>query len=373
MPSEPHSTSTLSYRLILWASYPLAFAFTFYLAAKNQDWRYFFQRLGFAYPQRSSGSIAWIHCASVGEVKTITPLLLRFADQFPQLHFVVTTHTHTGAEIVSQLNKQRFTHVYCPLDYRYASRRFLRACAPKAAIFMETEIWPNLILMLANQGIPLSIINGRVSHKTLKAPSFVLRNYQRALATVTDIFAQSDEDRERFIALGAKTQNLKTASNLKYANASNPPKTHNNPLSSPFVLCASTHEDEEIQIAKAWIKNRIIEHQLVIAPRHPNRIKEICRQFDQAAIRHTLHSQASDQSEIEDVYLIDQIGVLEPFFQHAELVFVGGSLVAKGGHNILEPARYAKCILSGPHYGNFADITRRFADQRALIIADNSA
>jgi len=336
------------YRLILAVTAPLVMGYTASRAIRDGGWRYLRERNGLYIGDGPRAPI-WLHCASVGEVSAAAPLLQRWESLGRSL--LVTTATPTGA---AQL-KRRFptiSHAYLPMDYPGAVRRFLKKYRPRCALIVETEIWPHLYRACADTGIPLLIINGRLSPKTLAAPRWLRRAYQHALAGVTAILARADEDAVRFVELGADPARVEILGNLKFAAASQPMNPGESPLSRPYLLAASTREGEERLLAECWQKMRPDKSALlVIAPRHPERRDTIVREL--AGWQLALRSRGDAVTDATQIYLVDTLGELPRFMAAARLVFMGGSLVPKGGHNLLEPAGLGVPIVVGPHMDNF--------------------
>lgn len=362
--------TTLSYKLITWALFPLAFTYTLYAGLKHKSLAYILQRLSI-YKASQTPRPIWCHCASVGEINTALPLLHTLTEQGENL--LITTNTTTGYETLTRAKLKNSTHVYLPLDYKIFASRFLRRFHPKLCFIFETELWPNILLTTMNSGIDVAIINGRISNKTLKAPSFMLSNYSRILSKVKKVISSSKENTARFITLGTHPDSIITLDNLKFANLNlSDNQNHTKPLDYPYLLCASTHEGEEQRIIDAWIKHPNTQMGLVIAIRHPQRTNQVIQILQQHKLPYCLHSNKSTARDIRTILIIDTLGELMPFIVHANVVFMGGSLVPVGGHNVIEPAQYKRCILIGPHYNNFKNIVDDLHTQNAIEIVENA-
>ena len=302
----------------------------------------------------------WLHCASVGEVRTAAPLVRTLAQRRPELPLVVTTATPTGAETAERTLGAVAEHAYQPIDWPGAVARFLRAFRPGAAVILETEIWPNLFAAVQRRGIPLILANARLSSRSLNAPAIIRRLQASALARVDAVLARSGEDARRFRGLGVAAERIRTLGSLKLAASSAPP-AEPFPFGRPTVLAASTHDDEELRIAAAWARarsERSVPRLLVIAPRHPERGASIRDALRRAGYRVALRSAGEDWAQAE-IYVADTLGELEQLMAAAELVIVGGSLVPRGGQNLVEPARLGRPILFGPYMANFAEESER--------------
>ena len=343
-----------------------------YRSIKDGGWRYFSQRLGFNYMASSLRPIL-IHCASVGEFNAAKPLILELCNQYVDIRIVISTNTPTAAQIVSKLQHQNILHVYLPLDYSIIVNAFLNRIDPICVFILETEIWPTLFSLTAKRNIPIAIINGRLSDRSLQTSSFIKNDYQRSLQNLTMLLARSNDDRSKFIQIGADENSTHTVGNLKYAISSCP----NSNLSlaaikRPFLLAVSTHDDEEIQLAQHIKLLKRHHYLLVIAPRYPDRGKKLSRQLQQQNLNIALRSNQDTITDSTEIYIVDTLGELDMYFNEAALVFVGGSLVQRGGHNILEPASFGKCVVVGPYTDNFSLETKELLEENGVIqITDN--
>ncbi len=344
-----------------------AFLYTAWYTFIFREARYLAQRFGFRYPKLSTKPI-WIHAASVGEVSAVLPLIQLLLDRQKTSLIVITTFTPTGGQFVLKTLSGKVCHVYLPIDFPGAVKRFLNAMSPACAIIMETELWPNLFIQCDEQNIPLVVINGRISPRTLNAKPWLRHVYSAILKKPVAILARSEQDKTGFIKLGAPAEKVRVTGNIKFSFQE---KTAS-PISSkllerPYVLIASTHEDEERQILQAWLSIRSRNRLLVIAPRHPKRLADILSQIsgltDQIAVR-SRQDQVNEQTR---VYLVDTLGELTDFMSNAEFVFMGGSLVKTGGHNIIEPANFSKAIVFGPHMENFSEEAALFLEHDAAV------
>lgn len=358
------------YQLVLWFAALPIIVYTAWQAVRHRQLRYLRQRLGFGYSAHSRTGL-WLHAASVGEVLAAEPLVKAMHEQYPEMHIVVSTVTPTGAQMVKQRLAKQATHVYLPIDWRSAVHRFIKNIQPRCALIMETELWPNLYQGCAQAAIPLVIVNGRISAKTLNTQGWVQHLYRTTLQRVTAVLARSPADADGFIKLGAVPEIVNVIGNIKYSAAR--PVTDIKPvtLSRPFVLAASTHDDEELQLARMWQAMRQEDELLVIAPRHPNRSTNIIKQLKTAGINIAVRSREETIQADTQVYLADTLGELTAFMASAELVVMGGSFVPVGGHNILEPAMLGKAILFGPYMDNFKDETIGLLEQQAVVQVDD--
>jgi 3-deoxy-D-manno-octulosonic-acid transferase len=237
---------------------------------------------------------------------------------------------------------------------------------------METELWPHLYAACARAGVPLVIVNGRLSLRTLRAPLWLRRLYRDCLQQVSAILAISENDRTGFIALGAAAERVEVCGNIKFAAppGSNPEAIA---LPRPYVLAASTREHEEKALLEAWRAAQTDGRLLVVVPRHPKRRAQILRDLAPFGLKVAVRSRGDAIGEQTAIYLADTFGELGGFMAGAELVFMGGSLVPKGGQNLLEAARLGKAVLFGQHMENFADEARQLLGAEAALQVDSPA
>jgi 3-deoxy-D-manno-octulosonic-acid transferase len=360
------------YRFLNFVLWPLWFVYTLRVAWREKSWRYFKQRLGYGYPLFRQSPV-WIHCASVGEVNTWLPLHELLTQRYPDLNFVITTNTPTGAAIVARQNLKNTQHLFLPVDTRAAMRRFFAFVNPRLVIILETELWLELYRQCHERAIPLTIVNARLSNKTLNTSAWLKQQYAAALQCVDKILCRSEADVEAYRALGAAADKIKMIGNLKFAARDVSVKTSlENFTTRPYVLAASTHDDEELQLARIWQGLNIHDQLLVIVPRHPQRRDAILQQLSSLNLNIAVRSRGDAIMAETQIYLADTIGELVAFMRDAKIVFMGGSLVPRGGQNLLEPARLGKAIVLGPHMYNFQAETELFLQQQAAVRVENA-
>lgn len=347
------------YQLLIRLFAPLIWLLMLSKRFKEGDNRFLAQRFGLGY--RKAPQDIWLHCASVGEVKAAEALIHQLKDSQKLL---ITTNTPTGAALVEQLFGHQVQHVYLPLDWPYAIRRFLKAYHPKTLWVMETELWPNLYRLSAKHGLSVYILNARLSKKTLSSPAWLQRTYQRTLAHVTQVLARDEEEAKRFEQLGMPTEHIQVLGNLKYAGLVDLPEFAR-PIERDYVLAASTHKQEELDILQQW-QALHRDELLVIVPRHPKRRDDILQQLKDH--RDHLAVFSLDEAIQTDTryYLDDQIGVLMPLYAHAKLVIMGGAFAPKGGHNVLEPAALKASIITGADMSDFESETALLKEYDAI-------
>ncbi|MCK6449650.1 MAG: 3-deoxy-D-manno-octulosonic acid transferase [Alphaproteobacteria bacterium] len=325
------------------------------------------ERFGEASCARPSGALAWVHGASVGEAVSALALIDRMLAERPRLNVLVTTGTVTSARLLAKRLPRRAFHQYVPVDHAGWIHRFLDHWRPDLALWMESELWPNLIRGIAAAGTPLVLLNGRMSEASyrrwLRLP-FLIRPLLGSFALC---LGQDDAQTERLAALGARCTRM--VGNLKYAAAPLPADAAELErlrlviAGRPVWLAASTHPGEERIVADAHraVAARHPDLLTIIAPRHADRGTAVAQELIDAGLRVACRSAREDPAG-RGIYLADTMGELGLFYRLAGIAFVGGSLVPHGGHNPLEPALLGAAVLSGPHTRNFAAV---FDEMRA--------
>jgi len=339
-------------------------------AYQTKTWRYIPQRLGFI-PKPVKNSL-WLHASSVGEVNLIQPLCERLISKGHLL--TITTFTATGLQRAEELFSSTACISALPIDCWPISSLFRAKLKAKAAIIAETELWPETLFQMANAHIPLIHINARLSKKSLKTAKPILNLLKQTLAYFNVHLCRYPEDIADFKAMDVTEAQLKVLGNLKYATHKNSDTYLNNLINQPYILCASTHDNEEVQLSALIHSKNESFPLLVIAPRHPKRCADIIKALKDHSIleKHiAIRSKNQPISSATKIYLADTLGEMKALFHHAELVIMGGSLVNIGGHNILEPAALAKCIVTGPSDSNIKNDVKALIEHDAIIQVNN--
>lgn len=355
----------LGYSTALYLLLPAVLGYTVVQSLRARELRYLRERLGL-YRRRCETRSLWLHAASVGEVAAAESLIRELRQRSPGVALALSTGTPAGAEMARRRLPADVAQLYLPVDLPGAVRRFLDTLNPRCALIMETELWPNLYAQCASRAIPVLIINARVSQRTLRAQRWLRRLYAASLERVAAVLARSAADAAGFVALGAPPERVKVIGNIKLA-AIAPAAKAALALPRPYVLAASTHADEELRLAQLWRRRRRGPHLLVIAPRHPPRLPHILEQLAPLHLKIAVRSRGDTVRDDTELYIVDTLGELNEFMVNAEIVFVGGSLVPRGGHNVLEPARLARPIVFGAHMGNFAEEAAMLLERAAAI------
>jgi 3-deoxy-D-manno-octulosonic-acid transferase len=333
----------------------------------------------------------WVHAVSVGEVVASSAVVTALRQKFPSHRVVISTTTSTGQKLAAQ----RFgaeNVFYFPLDFAFAVRPYLDALRPDLVVVAETEFWPNFLRLAKRSGARIAVINCRISDRSLpgyKRLRFWLpRLLVKTLENVDIFLAQTEEDRERLVEIGAIKAKVAVAGNLKFDVAPPPsPKIVASLRESfihsgaePVLVCGSTLEDEEGSLLSTF-RNILANHPkavMILAPRHPERFSEVAALVEKLGFRMWRRSlwgserwgaeHWSGEAIAGGVFLVDSIGELAALYSLATVAFVGGSLVPRGGHNILEPALHGVPIVTGNHYENFRDVVNFFASRNAVRI-----
>jgi len=353
----------LRYHLLLFILSPVILGHIIWLSIKNRSFRYFQQRLGFNYSSLPKSSF-WFHCASVGEVNTVLPLIKHIHQLKPEIKIIISTNTVTGGKIVKQQNLHYLYHCYLPFDWTLNIKRFISAARPLSLQVMETEIWPNLFAACGRFNININIINARLSSKTTSAKPWIKTILKNSLSHVNAIYARTEKDADAYFQLGADKNKISTAGNLKLTTTL--VDTDNiKPFSinREYVLAASTRRNEAAEIYKCW-KSLNRKELLIIAPRHPERTPSIIKQLDNDNI--AIRSKNESITAKTEIYILDTVGELKNYFSNAKFVIMGGSFEPIGGHNILEPASFNKAIITGPYMENFREELELMLTNKAI-------
>ena len=340
----------------------------------------------------SGRNVVWVHAVSVGEVLAATRLVTELESSLgPDWLIVISTTTTTGQALARERFASSTPRVfYYPLDFGFAVRAWLRALNPRLLVLMESELWPRMLAECRRAGIPVAVVNARVSDRSFARGMKFRSIWSRLLRQPTLFLAQSDEDARRLVAMGASPTSVRVSGNLKYDVRA--PKQSRiagqiRELAGgrPILVAGSTHGamkgerlSEDEMIIRAWDGFSSFESPeliplLVLAPRHPQRFAEV-----EALVAEYTYLKATGLSgpastTSPDIVLLDTIGDLASVYSIADVAFVGGSLVPRGGHNPLEPAQFGVPVVIGPSYENFRDIVARLRAEQAIVIVNNPA
>jgi len=351
------------YRAVSRVSEPIAgFALRRRLKAGKEDAVRIQERRGVASRVRPDGALIWIHGASVGESLSVIPLVARIHELRPRYKILVTTGTVTSAKLLAERLPANAFHQYIPLDHPDFVDAFIRHWRPDAALFVESEFWPNLILAARKAAPFMALVNGRISPRSYEDWRRQPNSIKYLLSSFDFMLAQDNKNAERLRTLSGKhiltLGNLKNAAPPLPANDSALEKLKSQIGERPSWLAASTHPGEEEAVIES---HRILSAEFpglltIIAPRHPVRGRETADLARTKGFRAALRSDGEAITNDIDVYVADTLGELGVLYRLSNIAFVGGSLNPKGGHNPLEPARLGNAILHGPHTFNFDEI-----------------
>jgi len=346
----------------------------------------FLSRLGFLPEDLNLDRPIWIHAVSVGEANAIKGLLVQLRQAYPAKKLVISTVTATGNKIAQSLVKEGDLVTYLPLDFSFIVKRVLKKINPCMFIIAETEIWPNLITGLDKLQIPVITVNGRISDSSYKGYRLIKFFIRPILRMIKKFCVQSDLDALRLGSLGVDKQKIQVTGNVKFDIILEPDWeskvfTYRNKLwlgqADKLLVCGSTHPKEEEIIFSAYQELLLVFPglKLLIAPRHPERSREVSELAVNRGFMPLLISSISGACPTcinNPVFILDTIGELMNYYSAADIVFVGGSLVKRGGHNIIEPASLKKPVIFGPHMFNFRGICELFlANQAASMVRDS--
>jgi len=324
----------------------------------------------------------WVHAVSVGEVLTARPLISELKRRYPNLRMFLSTTTMAGQQLARRSVPDVDAVFYFPFDLGFVVKRTLNLVRPKLFIMMETEIWPNLLRECRARGIKTAVVNGRLSARSFPRYRMIRPMMRRVLEHIDRFLVQSEESARRFIDLGADPARVVVTGSLKFDSLEVSPtalqarardrvlRYFRLPASRPVIVSGSTMKGEEPAVLKAFRRVRTAAPNalLVLAPRNPERFGEaetLARSEGWKVARRS--DLAVDAEPRVDVVILDTIGELATIYQIATIVFVGGSLVATGGHNVLEPAVFGKPIVFGPHMENFLEIAEAFVSNGAGV------
>ncbi|EGR1131896.1 3-deoxy-D-manno-octulosonic acid transferase [Vibrio cholerae] len=337
------------------------------------------EHFGITPPLKTTNSPIWIHAASVGETLAVTPLIKQIKQRSPNTPILLTTTTPTGAEQAEKL-ADWVEHRYTPIDFSFAVRGFLRRVRPCQLIIVETELWPNTLHTVAKAGLPITLVNARLSEQSYRGYQRIRSFFNSMAIPLSLVLCQFADDAQRFIKLGVAETKIKITGSIKFdINITDEVIAQGEALRTalgkhrPVWIAASTHqgEDEIVLAAHQEILKQHPNALLILVPRHPERFAAVHKL---AASLFSVQTRSSQQTITSDtqVYLGDTMGEMLVLLGASDVCFMGGSLVGKkvGGHNLLEPAALAKPIVTGPSFYNFTDITHALINAHACVIAD---
>lgn len=325
----------------------------------------------------SEQQIIWIHAVSVGEVLAVSGLVGQMRRALPGYRVLVSTTTDTGQDLA----RKRFGDenvFYFPMDFAFSVRAFIGALRPELVVLAETEFWPNFLRVAHASGAHVAVVNARISDRSWPRYQRFRWALRRVLANIDLFLAQTEGDKSRLESIGADASRIRVSGNLKFDVSLPAPPSIVESLrhalaregAGPVLVCGSTVEDEEAPLLRAF-ENLLVSHPrtvMILAPRHPERFAAVAALLAQMGISSHRRSVWDGEPLAGGVLLVDTIGELAALYSLADVAFVGGSLVPRGGHNIIEPAQHGVAIVTGNHTENFRDIVGVFRAHDAVRI-----
>ena len=346
------------------------------LFKRKEDYRSIKEKIGFNSKKRGMGSLVWFHGASVGEIKSIIPLILKLEKQNNIKKILITSNTLSSADVFNNFKLKKTIHQFFPIDTNFITKKFIEYWSPSKVFFIDSEIWPNMILNIKKKKIPLILINGRITKKTFRRWN-KFKNFSKEIFSNFDLCLTSDKVSKNYLTK-LKAKNIIYIGNLKFTETKNKKinlsKNLDNFLNLKNSWCASsTHHNEEIICGKIHLKIRKKLKNLltIIIPRHIERSEKIKIELEKLGLKVFLHSNQKKIDFDTDIYLVNAYDKTKFFFNKCKNVFLGGSLINHGGQNPLEAARYGCNILHGPNIKNFNEIYQFLKEKNASYQVKN--
>jgi len=349
------------YNLLLFTLLPIIFPLGYLIALRRKEEIWYFERLGFILFDKKPEKTIWIHCASVGEVLSVKPLVDHLKNELPDFEIAVSTITASGKSVAMK-NLSAGYFFLLPIENYFAIKYLVSYLNTEYFIIVDTELWPNMIYAAA-QNSKLILVNARISEKSYKKYLLFRPIFKNLLTRFEHIFAKSADDAARFEAIIGNTAKISNIGNIK---ASIDTCTAPINLNGNFFLAASTHKGEEEIIKNAFKKVADRFAHLVVAPRHLNRVDEVVNLFST-----DFETSKYSENKLTKVIIIDSFGILKNFYSKAEKIFVGGSIVNIGGHNIYEALIFSKVVAAGKNMQNFQEIYEIATKYNVLTTIEN--
>ena len=314
--------------------------------------------------KRSKGKLIWFHGASVGEILSIIPLIENYEKDKLINQILVTSSTLSSSKVLKKFKFKKTVHQFYPIDHFFFTKRFLEYWKPNLAIFIDSEIWPNMFKKLEEKKISLILLNARITKKTFLRWQSLKNVSQKVFNKISIAYPQNLET--KYFLKKLKVKKIKTIGNLKFAEQDNEimNKLNFRFKSKKIWVASSTHSDEEIFCGKTHIelKKKIKNLLTILIPRHIHRVQEIKSELENLRLNVTNHSSNTKNLKNIDIYIVDTFGETKKFHKVGTSVFIGGSIINRGGQNPLEAARYGARILHGPNVDNFKDVYKTLSN-----------
>ena len=346
------------------------------LIKKKEDFKRYREKFGFFTKNRSKGKLIWFHGASVGEFQSIVPLLEKLEKSKKISQILITSNTLSSSKIISKIKLKKITHQFFPIDNYSIVKKFIKYWRPSIALFIDSEIWPNMIFKLSEEKIPTILLNARITKRSFMR-WIKLKNFSKLIFNKFNLCLSSNKETVSFLKkLGAK--NIKYFGNLKYSQSENEKIEIDDQttkfISKKTVWCASsTHNTEEkfVGFVHNKLKKKYKNLLTIIIPRHINRNEQIKNELLDLGLKIHMHEPKTKIHKDTDIYLVNSFGKTKSFYSILKNVFLGGSLINHGGQNPLEAVRYNCNILHGPHVSNFNEIYKFLSNKKISKKIDN--
>lgn len=370
---------TFSYRVMICLATPLVFLYLWLRGAKAPEYRLRLrERLAWQQIPAQARDGIIIHCVSVGETVAARALIEAILATYPNLPITLTSMTPTAATIAKQFFGERVFYSYLPIDTARAMARFFRKLAPRIVIVLETEVWPCFVAQAKQRGIPLLVVNARMSERSQRG----YQRYRWLLGSLWNnlsfVAAQTAESAERFRQLGVNPEQLVVRGNLKHDIQLAPTLQEDaelwrSRLQRPVLVAASTHDGEDEQVLSAFklVLTTTPNALLILVPRHPERFTAVAHLIDTSGFSYVRRSQGEPVTPQHQVFLADTMGELMLWYAIADGAFIGGSFIARGGHNPLEPIATHTPLATGPHVFNFEQLYKRLEQAQAVAVVSS--
>ena len=363
------------YNFFLIILFPLIFFRSLYKSLKfGENPKRILEKFSIYGGKKSSKPIILIHAVSVGEVLASRKFVEEIKKRFPDHQTLITCTTQTGSETIKRLYGDSVLHQYMPFDLKFCIKRFLKHWKPELTFILETEIWPNLINLLHVQKRKVFLVNGRMSEKSFNRYKLVMPILDNVFSKLDFTICQGTKDLKRFIELGVNKDRVIKDYSFKFDSLSIPNERDNlENKGKKLIICASTHDPEEKILVKAFSMLNNENTILVLVPRHPERVSKIIKDIKKLGINPSLFSQNNLKIDLSNtINLIDEIGYLESLFSQANIAFIGGSLIPRGGQNFLEALKFSLPISSGESFYNFQEIAEDLIEMDILKVGNSA-
>ena len=329
---------------------------------KNKEDKFRFkEKFCFFSKKRGNGKLIWFHGSSVGEILSVIPVIKKYDNDKSISKILITSSTLSSSKILEKIKFKKTIHQFYPIDHFFFSKKFLSHWKPDAAIFLESEIWPSMFKFIKNRNIPLILLNARITKKSFDRWNKIRKFSYSIFSLIDKAYSQNLET--NYYLKKLKVKNIKSTGNLKFIeHDSFETNQADKKLFSQFkkyktFVAASTHNTEELFAAKTHIllKKKVKNMITIIIPRHINRVNQIISQINELGLK-AISRRSKKKLDNIDIYIVDTFGESKKFYKFATTVFLGGSIIKRGGQNPLEPARFGAKILHGPNIDNFRDV-----------------